>query len=109
MELDVEPAGVEQDRAGCDILCVCSLQEWSKAELEWSREELGGASEGLHHKVEAEKVRREHMLDIRQVLAREVMQKSREVAGTCQWRHLWYSWVMFSVNGVRRMSLLGTA
>lgn len=66
---------------------VCSLQEWSKAELDlkWSREELGGQSQGLHHRVEAEKVRREHMLDIRQVLAREVMQKSREVAGRCMW------------------------
>ena len=41
----------------------------------------GGISPGLHHRVEAEKVRREHMLDIRQLLAREVMQKSRQVAG----------------------------
>ena len=62
-----------------------SLQQWSNAELavRGSREEGGGGgiSPGLHHRVEAEKVRREHMLDIRQLLAREVMQKSRQVAG----------------------------
>ena len=63
----------------------CSLQQWSHAELDvrpGRGESVGGGhSPGLHYRVEAEKVRREHMLDIRQLLAREVMQKSRQVAG----------------------------
>ena len=49
-----------------------SLQDWTRSELEPGE---------VHVKVKEEKKRREHVLDIRQALAKEVTQKTREVAG----------------------------
>ena len=51
-----------------------SLQDWTK-------NELGHKSGDMHRNVEKEKQRREHVLDIRHALAKEVTQKTREIAG----------------------------
>ena len=53
---------------------ISSLQEWTDHELETD-------APGIHRRVAQEKKFREQVLDIRQSLAREVTQRSREVAG----------------------------
>ena len=51
-----------------------SLQDWTKDELELK-------SSDMHRNIEREKQRREQVLDIRHALAKEVTQKTREIAG----------------------------
>ncbi len=48
---------------------------------DWTQEELSSHSGDMHKNVEKEKRIRENILDIRQALAKEVTQKTREVAG----------------------------
>ena len=48
---------------------------------DWTQEELTSHSTDMHKNVEKEKRIRENILDIRQALAKEVTQKTREVAG----------------------------
>ena len=55
-----------------------SLQEWRENELHASLDTFNPA---VHEEVRLEKRRREALLGIRQALAREVSQKTREVAG----------------------------
>ena len=58
-----------------DVWASFSLQEWTEREVNLGR------SRDVHDSIKEEKQRREHVLDIRQALANEVKQKSREVAG----------------------------
>ena len=57
------------------VMCVCvfSLQDWKQGEI--------GTGNNVHKSLEAEQQRREQVLDIRQALAREVTQRSKQVAG----------------------------
>ena len=48
---------------------------------DWKQGEIGKGGSSVHTSLEAEQHRRERVLDIRQALAREVTERSKQVAG----------------------------